>query len=133
MIGSRSSGRCRKTISWRRRSRPTAPARERVADVRRSSVVLPVVAGLLFAGGLLAGLLDAAEPIRYRFSFPFPEHHWMQVEVAFTGLDRSPLELRMSRTSPGRYSLHEFVKNVYDVRASDPSGRDLAITRSDPY
>ena len=41
----------------------------------------------------------------------------MQVEVAFTELGQQPLELRMSRSSPGRYSLHDFAKNVYDVHA----------------
>ena len=38
----------------------------------------------------------------------------------------------MSRSSPGRYSLHDFAKNVYDVHASRPDGRELPIdaTRS---
>ena len=69
--------------------------------------------------GLVApsGALQSAAPIRYRLSFPEPQHHWMQVEVALTELDSAPLELRMSRASPGRYSLHDFAKNVYDVHA----------------
>ena len=33
------------------------------------------------------------------------------------------LELRMSRASPGRYSLHDFAKNVYDVHAFASDGR----------
>ena len=43
------------------------------------------------------------------------------------------LELRMSRSSPGRYSLHDFAKNVYDVHAFDADGRELPTTRPDPY
>jgi predicted metalloprotease with PDZ domain len=39
----------------------------------------------------------------------------------------------MSRSSPGRYAIHEFAKNVYSVRAKDGRGRDLRITRPDPY
>ena len=35
----------------------------------------------------------------------------------------------MSRTSPGRYALHEFSKNVYDVVVTDGAGRALAPTR----
>jgi predicted metalloprotease with PDZ domain len=74
----------------------------------------------------------AAQEIQYRVTFPEPEHRWMQVEVSFAGVT-PPLELRMSRSSPGRYALHEFAKNVYDVRATDASGRALAVSRQDPY
>jgi len=74
----------------------------------------------------------AAAPIRYRFTFPEPEHRWMQVEAQFSELDSAPLELHMSRSSPGRYSVHEFAKNVYDVHALDADGRDLPVTRPDP-
>jgi predicted metalloprotease with PDZ domain len=35
--------------------------------------------------------------------------------------------MRMSRSSPGRYALHEFAKNVYEVRAYDSGERPLAI------
>jgi predicted metalloprotease with PDZ domain len=73
-----------------------------------------------------------AQEISYRVSIPEPEHHWLQVEATFRSV-RPPLELRMSRSSPGRYALHEFAKNVYDVHAFDPNGRELALTRPDPY
>ncbi|MGE5813618.1 MAG: M61 family metallopeptidase, partial [Acidobacteriota bacterium] len=46
---------------------------------------------------------------------------------------KAPLELRMSRSSPGRYALHEFAKNVYDVHAFAPDGRQIAMRRPDPY
>jgi predicted metalloprotease with PDZ domain len=39
----------------------------------------------------------------------------------------------MSRTSPGRYALHEFVKNVYNVKVTDENGNLLNATRPDPY
>src|SRR5882724_9150767 len=71
--------------------------------------------------------------IRYRVSFPEPQHRWMQVEMSLSNLDSGPLELRMSRSSPGRYSLHDFAKNVYDVHAFDPDGRELPTMRPDPY
>ena len=76
---------------------------------------------------------QAAAPIRYRLSFPEPQHRWMQVQATYTDLPSAALELRMSRSSPGRYSLHDFAKNVYDVHAADESGRELAATRPDPY
>ena len=54
-------------------------------------------------------------PVEYKLSFPAPEHRWMQVEVRFPNVPAGPLQLRMARTSPGRYALHEFAKNVFDV------------------
>ena len=82
--------------------------------------------------GFQARALRAA-PIAYRFTFPEPEHRWMQVEASFTGLGPDTLELRMSRSSPGRYSLHDFAKNVYDVHAFTAAGRELPAARPDPY
>jgi predicted metalloprotease with PDZ domain len=74
-----------------------------------------------------------AQEIGYRVTFPEPEHRWMQVEVTFPSV-AAPLELRMSRSSPGRYALHEFAKNVYDVHAFDAaSGREIPMNRPDPY
>jgi len=75
----------------------------------------------------------AASPIRYQVSFPEPQHRWMQVEASFPEVGTGTLELRMSRSSPGRYSLHDFAKNVYDVHAFAADGRELAATRPDPY
>ena len=67
--------------------------------------------------------LRSETAVQYRFSFPEPQHHWMAVEATFTELAEGPLELRMSRSSPGRYSLHDFAKNVYDVDAIGADGR----------
>ena len=75
----------------------------------------------------------AQTPVAYRLSFPEAAHHLMQVEVTFTGVPAGTLELRMSRTSPGRYSLHEFAKNVFDVRITDESGKALAVARPNPH
>jgi predicted metalloprotease with PDZ domain len=75
----------------------------------------------------------AQTPVVYRVSFPEAAHHLMQVEVTFTSVPAGALELRMSRSSPGRYSLHEFAKNVFDVRVSDGSGRALAVERPNPH
>jgi len=88
-----------------------------------------------FAAAVLttATSFHAAEPIRYRLSFPEPQHRWMQVDVTFPDVTQATLEVRMSRSSPGRYSLHDFAKNVYDVHTFDKSGRELETTRPDPY
>jgi predicted metalloprotease with PDZ domain len=75
----------------------------------------------------------AQPPVAYRVSFPEREHRWMQVEATFTEVPPGTLELRMSRSSPGRYALHEFAKNVYDVRVTDLEGRALSVTRPSPH
>lgn len=77
--------------------------------------------------------LAAQAPLAYRFSFPEPEHHWMQVEWTIPDAGPGPLDLRMSVASPGRYSAHNFAKNVYDVHAYGPDGRELPLTRPDPH
>src|SRR5262249_18729896 len=85
---------------------------------------------------LLAALpvgFDAASPTSYRLTFPEPQHRWMQVEATFAELPNTALELRMSRASPGRYSLHDFAKNVYDVHVFGADGVELQATRPDPY
>ena len=73
------------------------------------------------------------DPVEYVVRFTEPEHHWMEVEVTFRGLGTTSLQARMSRTSPGRYALHEFAKNVFDVRFSDGAGNELSYTRPNPH
>ncbi len=71
----------------------------------------------------------AQAPVAYRVSFPTPEHRWMQVEVTFADVPAGSLQVRMSRSSPGRYALHEFAKNVFDVQVKDGRGRPLTAAR----
>ena len=70
-------------------------------------------------------------PIAYKVSFPEAEHHWMQVEVTWDNLGSQPFDARMSRSSPGRYAVAEFAKNVFSVEAFDGKGQKLATTRPD--
>jgi predicted metalloprotease with PDZ domain len=83
---------------------------------------------------LLSALPSFAQaPIAYQLSFPEPEHRWMQVEVTLADLPATPLELHMSRASPGRYAVHEFAKNVFDVRVTDAAGAALRVTHTTPH
>lgn len=75
----------------------------------------------------------SAAPIDYRLSLPEPEQRWMRVEVSAAGLGPGPAQFRMARSSPGRYALHEFAKNVFDVKAVDGAGRNLAISRPNAH
>ena len=81
---------------------------------------------------LLAATALAQQPVRYRVSFPAPEHHYAQVEVTFSGVPAGTLEARMSRSSPGRYAVHEFSKNVFDLHAFDGKGQELKPSRPHP-
>jgi predicted metalloprotease with PDZ domain len=82
------------------------------------------------AAGALAQTRDT---VTYEVSFPNAEHHEAEITATFRGLPSGTLELRMARSSPGRYALHEFAKNVYSVRITDEGGRQLAVTRPDPH
>lgn len=68
----------------------------------------------------------------YNISFENAVHHEAKIKATFSNLDFKPLEIRMSRTSPGRYAIHNFAKNVYGVKAFDEDGKELEITRPNP-
>ena len=69
----------------------------------------------------------------YTISFENAIHHEAQVSATFSNLKEGEIEFRMSRSSPGRYAIHEFAKNVYNVKVTDSKGNVLNITRSNPY
>src|SRR5262245_7040378 len=75
----------------------------------------------------------AQAPVTYRVSFPVPEHHYAQIEVTFPNVPAGTLEARMSQSSPGRYAVHEFSKNVFEVKAFDGNGKALTPTHPNPY
>lgn len=81
---------------------------------------------------LIGATCFAQRMIHYDVSFPNAVHREAEISVTFAGLGQRPLEARMSRSSPGRYVLHEFAKNVYNVRASDGKGKPLTVTKAEP-
>ncbi len=90
------------------------------------------LAGVLAAILLLLAMPAAGagqDTTAYRISFPNAAHHEARVTIEYRNLPPGTLELRMSRSSPGRYALHEFAKNVYDVTATNGAGDTLAIRR----
>jgi predicted metalloprotease with PDZ domain len=82
---------------------------------------------------LLALPALAQEPVRYELRFPNAAHHEAEIRATFAGVRQPVLEVVMSRSSPGRYALHEFAKNVYNFRASDEQGHALEVARPTPY
>jgi predicted metalloprotease with PDZ domain len=82
---------------------------------------------------VLSAPVMAQAPIEYDVSFNNAVHHEARISVTLTELDDGPLQLRMSRSSPGRYAIHEFAKNVYQVWVVDGEGNPLGFTRPSPY
>lgn len=69
----------------------------------------------------------------YMMSFDNAVHHEALITATFPELKTYAVTVRMSRTSPGRYALHEFAKNVFNLSASNSKGEALDIRRLDPY
>ena len=104
-------------------------------------MTLPIPSGARRAAASLSLVVLAAFPaaaqgprVDYEIAFPNAVRHEAQVTATFRGVPAGrPLQVRMPRSSPGRYALHEFIKNVYSVAAADGQGRPLTVTRPDPY
>jgi predicted metalloprotease with PDZ domain len=96
--------------------------------LNRAATALPALA-------LLAAPAAAQQrSVEYEIAFPNAVHHEARVTATFRGVPQGrPLQVRMSRSSPGRYALHEFAKNVYDVATTDASGRPLDVSRPNPH
>ena len=75
----------------------------------------------------------SAQTNNYSISFENAVHHEAAIVASFEQITTDTLAFRMSRTSPGRYALHEFAKNIYNFTAQDSRGNPLNITRENPY
>ena len=88
---------------------------------------------LLFSVFFLSVLSLVAQTNSYTIAFENAVHHEANVTVNFPNVSTDTLEVRMSRSSPGRYALHEFAKNVYSFKATDENNKPLKVLRKDPY
>ncbi|HJP85863.1 MAG TPA: hypothetical protein VJ852_07740 [Gemmatimonadaceae bacterium] len=90
-----------------------------------------IIAPILVAG--IASMAHAQQKrVEYDISFPDPAQHEARVIATFAGVTPGrALNVRMSRSSPGRYAETFFAKNVYDVSATDGHGNAIAVTRRD--
>lgn len=70
--------------------------------------------------------------VDYDISFPNRAQHEGRVTAVFTGIPKgTALHVRMAQSSPGRYALTGFAKNVYDVAATDSRGHVLKVAKPD--
>lgn len=78
-------------------------------------------------------LFQAQISSKYNISFENAIHHEANINATFNHLKADEVLFTMSRSSPGRYALHEFAKNVYNVKVTDGKGKELMVMRPDPY
>lgn len=88
---------------------------------------------ILFLSLCIVQMSAAQSYITYDVSFNNAAQHEAEITVSFTKIKAGKFSFRMSRTSPGRYAIHEFAKNVYNVKAVNSKGEVLKITRPNPY
>ena len=86
-----------------------------------------------FVVSVLCCAIGIAQTNAYKISFENAVHHEAVIEATFPEVKTDTLTVQMSRTSPGRYALHEFAKNVYGFKATDSKGKDLTVFRPNPY
>ncbi|MGI8672869.1 MAG: M61 family metallopeptidase [Luteitalea sp.] len=95
---------------------------------QRLGAVLPLFV-LVFG---CASSIRAQPAIEYAVAIPAPEQRWLQVDVRLPSQAGTPLEVRMARSSPGRYATHEFGKNVYQFEARGEGGARLPVEQVAP-
>ena len=77
--------------------------------------------------------LKAQATNNFEISFANAVHHEAEIIAEYSDLSSEIFSVRMSRTSPGRYAIHDFSKNVYGLIAVDGQGKKLNISRPNPY
>lgn len=88
---------------------------------------------LFIAGASFAQ--QAPKEIFYLVSFPNAVHHEAEIVMTIPQAPGKEFKVIMSRSSAGRYATHEFGKNIYNVKATDVSGKaiDLKQLEGDVY
>jgi predicted metalloprotease with PDZ domain len=69
----------------------------------------------------------AQDPIHYQVKLDKIQHHEVDIIIDFPSLPQKALVVHMPTASPGRYAIHSFAKNVYNVKATDGEGKPLAV------
>jgi len=82
-----------------------------------------VLASLIF----ISTTLFSQDPIRYHVNLDNVQHHEINITIDFPSLPQKALVVHMPTASPGRYAIHNFAKNVYNVKATDSEGKSLAV------
>lgn len=93
---------------------------------------LPTIFPLLILFTFLSTFSFAQAPIQYHLNLDDIGQHELNITVEFPSVPLGALQVRMPRASPGRYAVHNFAKNVYDVKALDEAGKELSVDKTSP-
>jgi predicted metalloprotease with PDZ domain len=73
---------------------------------------------------------QSADPIRYTLRFSAPHTHYVDVEAVYPTGGRPQTELFMAVWTPGSYLVREYERNVENVTAKGPDGRQRQVQKS---
>ena len=74
----------------------------------------------------------AQDTITYKISFPNEVHHEAEISLRLENIQSEELTVIMSKSSPGRYAIHNFGKNIYNLKAYDDDNTNVSIQKSEP-
>ncbi len=65
----------------------------------------------------------------YSISFNNIAHHEAEVTAKFSNLQQGEVILKIAKKSPGSYGQYQFAQNIYNLRITDDSGKDLKYSQ----
>ncbi len=75
---------------------------------------------------------QSGDTICYTISLHKAVHHEADISVCLNVPEKQDLFLVMSKASPGRYAIHNFGKNIYNLKAIQDSTISISIGRVEP-
>lgn len=87
-------------------------------------LVLPLTAQLDW-------VVDHPGAISYTLDLENVAQHELRITVDFPAVKPGVFTVRMPQASPGRYAVHNFAKNVYDLVAYDGAGNKLSVSQEE--
>ncbi|MCK5703875.1 MAG: M61 family peptidase, partial [Cyclobacteriaceae bacterium] len=72
------------------------------------------------------------DTITYTVYFPNAVHHEAEISLRLERVQSKELTAIMSKSSPGRYSIHDFGKNIYNIKAYDDDNVSVSIQKIEP-
>lgn len=100
--------------------------RKKAKDILKIPVLILLLVLIRFGCGF------AGDTLYYHIRFPNAIHHEAEIKLTISNPGENDLFFRMSRTSPGRYAVHNFGKNVYNIKASSSDGATLTVKKTEP-
>lgn len=94
--------------------------------------IVSLVLALAVASSAVFAQATSSGHTQIEIRFPNATQREAEVSIHFSAVPAGPLEVRMARSSPGRYAAHDFAKNIHAVRATDAAGAALTVERVAP-